>query len=232
MSIQALVFDLDDTLMDTHGQLVPEAHRQACLAMQQAGLDIPLKDLLQARLDFIKRQPRADVNALLASHFQAAHPEKVAAAGAFAFYNPQITTLAPFPGVPEMLAKLQHNYLLFLVTSGYPAPQAAKIEALGIGKFFREICYIPIEQINGKREAFATLSQKYALPYAQMLIIGDRITNEIVHGNHLGCPTLWLQGGECAHILPQSPQETPNWTLQHISELPSILESQFAGIKP
>lgn len=223
MRPQALVFDLDDTLMDTYRQLVMQAHHQACRAMLQAGLDVPLELLFATRLELLSSQPRAEINQLLAHHFHC-HDEHVIQAGYETYFNPEIGELEPFAGVPEMLSTLGQEYHLFLVTSGYSQTQQRKVEALGIGAHFREICYPAIHDPQGKYTAFAYLQQKYAYQPAEMVVIGDRITNEIVAGNRLGCPTIWIQQGECAQIVPQTPDEEPTLRAQAIQQLPLLLQ--------
>lgn len=219
----ALIFDLDDTLMDTYGQLVMDAHRQACAAMHRAGLDVPVDELMATRVRLISQHPRAEINQLLAEHYDANDPE-IVRAGFDTYFNPVITELEPFPGVPEMLARLSAEHDLFLVTSGFQKPQQRKVEVLGIGEYFREICYVPVDQPEGKHEAFKYLQQKYGCAFEKMIVIGDRINNEIVHGNRLGCPTIWVRHGECAHILPEGPHEEPTLIAEAIHHLPELLQ--------
>ncbi|MGV3525576.1 MAG: HAD family hydrolase [Candidatus Sericytochromatia bacterium] len=223
MRPQALVFDLDDTLMDTYRQLVMQAHYQACRAMQQAGLNVSVDTLFATRLALLSSQPRAEINQLLAAHYDC-QDEKVIQAGYETYFNPEIGILEPFAGVPEMLSELGQDYQLFLVTSGYSQTQQRKVEALGIGAHFREICYPAIHDPTGKYTAFAYLQQKYAYHPAEMVVIGDRITNEIVAGNRLGCPTIWIQQGECAQIEPQTPDEEPTLRAQHVQQVPALLQ--------
>lgn len=224
MTIQALVFDLDDTLMDTHGQLVPEAHRQACLAMQAAGLDVPFEQLYTARMRLVEAFPRGDINLLLASHFTCQDP-KVVAAGHQTYFNPQIGSLNAFPGVPEMLADLQQAFALFLVTSGYAEPQAQKVKALGIAGYFEQIYYASIDQPAAKKLALEQIAQDYDYTFPQMMVIGDRINNEILWGNHLGCYTVWIQQGECAAILPETPEEHPRHQMASVTDLTQLLKT-------
>ncbi len=224
MTIQALVFDLDDTLMDTHGQLVPEAHRQACFAMQKAGLDIPFEELYGVRMQLVDAFPRGDINQLLAAHFNCEDPD-VPAAGHTTYFNPQIGELKAFPGVPEMLADLQQDFHLFLLTSGYPEPQAQKVNALGISAFFKQIYYASIDEPAAKKQALEQIAQDYDYAFSEIMVIGDRINNEILWGNHLGCVTVWIQQGECAGIVPESPEEKPHRQVSSVTDLPQILKA-------
>lgn len=222
MKVHALVFDLDDTLMDTYGQLVTEAHWQACLAMQRAGLNVSVNDLFATRMRLIKEQPRADIDLILAQYYDC-QDALVIAAGHNTYFNPYISKLIPFPGVPEMLGHLKQEHQLFLVTSGYEKTQARKIDVLGLRPYFEEVCYAPVGNPKGKEEALRHLHEKYKLDYAAMVVIGDRVSNEIATGKRLGCPTIWIRHGECAHILPEGPHEEPDLTTDSVVYVPQLL---------
>ncbi len=220
--IRALIFDLDDTLMDTFGQLVPEAHRQACLSMQRAGLNVSLERLMQKRNALLKAYPRAEVNRLLANAFDC-YEEAVVQAGMDAYFNPRFDRLEPFPGVREMLVQLQQNYALFLLTSGIPEAQQRKISALQFEPYFRELLYAPLHEERAKYRAIEALVQRYDYAFCETVVIGDRINNEIVAGNQLGCYTIWIQQGECLGILPETPEEEPHFSTSDILDVPQLL---------
>ncbi len=228
--IQALVFDLDDTLMDTFGTLIPEAHRQACLSMQKAGLDVPLEALVKKRWELIEAHPRAEINALLAEYY-GCHEKQVIQAGIDTYFNPDFERLEPFPGVPEMLLNLANDYTLFLLTSGIPAAQQRKVKALNLAPLFKDVLYAPLHQEQAKLHALKSLCKDYDLKPEQLAVIGDRITNEILAGNQLGCFTLWIQQGECLGIVPETPEETPDATTSTILEVPKIL-AQLKDLHP
>ena len=221
-SIQALIFDLDDTLMDTFGQLVPEAHRQACLSMQKAGLDVPLVHLIETRWALIKAHPRAEVNRLLAQAFNC-DDEGIIQAGIDTYFNPFFETLTPFPGVYEMLESLRQDYALFLLTSGIPEAQQRKVKALNLSSYFSELLYAPLDQERAKYKAIQDIARRYHYRFDQTVVIGDRINNEIVAGNQLGCYTIWIQQGECLGVSPETPDETPHFTTPHILDVPRLL---------
>lgn len=220
--IRALIFDLDDTLMDTFGQLVPEAHRQACLSMQKAGLDVPLEVLLEKRQALLRTFPRGEVNRLLAQAFDC-HDEQVIQAGIDTYFNPAFDRLEPFPGVREMLLRLRQHYALFLLTSGIPEAQRRKVEALQFAPYFQELLYAPLNQDRAKYHAIRDLAHRYQYAFGETVVIGDRITNEIVAGNQLGCYTIWIQQGECLGIQPESPEEEPHLSTSDILTVPQLL---------
>jgi len=191
--------------------------------MQVAGLDVPVKDMFATRMRLTQEQPRADLDLILAAHYDCQN-SRVIAAGHKTYFNPSISHLDPFPGVPDMLAALKQEHKLFLVTSGYEQTQARKIDVLGLRHYFEEVCYAPVGNPKGKEEALIHLQQKYALDYASMVVIGDRISNEIATGKRLGCPTIWIRHGECAHILPEGPHEEPDLSTDSVTQVPLLLQ--------
>jgi HAD superfamily hydrolase (TIGR01549 family) len=228
MPVRALIFDLDDTLIDTHGQLVQEAHWQACLAMHTAGLDVPPTELMQTRQRFLLSHPREEINELLANHYGFSC-KTIVKAGFDAYFNPVFSELELFPETRPLLEKWAHNYPLYLVTSGYEQAQKRKVELLGIESLFKAIYYVDIARLKGKQETFAQILSELGGPAEDLWVVGDRITNEIVAGNNLGLTTVWLCQGECAHILPQTEQEKPVFTLTQIHDLDLLLPLQVVS---
>jgi FMN phosphatase YigB (HAD superfamily) len=67
--IQFIIFDMDDTLFDTYGQLVKPASLESCRAMIDAGLNAEIDQCLKARHDLGLSKPRADIYKELVKHF-------------------------------------------------------------------------------------------------------------------------------------------------------------------
>lgn len=231
MPVRALIFDLDDTLIDTHGQLVQEAHWQACLAMHAAGLAVPPEELMQTRQRLLLTQPREEINALLANHFGFSC-QTIIKAGFDAYFNPVFTELDLFPETLPLLQKWAQVWPLYLVTSGYAQAQRRKVELLGIESLFAQVFYVDIARIQGKREVFAQIQQSLGGAADEYWVIGDRITNEIVAGNALGMTTVWIRQGECAHILPQSEAEQPRFEVQRVHDLEALLLREAESVTP
>lgn len=227
--MRALIFDLDDTLIDTHGQLVQEAHWQACLAMHAAGLPVAPQELMQTRQRLLISHPRDEINTLLAQYYGFAS-EEIIRAGFETYFNPVLTQLDLLPGVRPLLEVWAQQFLLFLVTSGYAQTQKRKVELLNIEHLFTDIIYADIKNQQGKHEAFSQIYQQYGGNRQEYLVIGDRINNEILAGNLLGMTTVWIRHGECAHIMPQTPEEEPHYRIHHVRELEKILtQSKSTG---
>ena len=92
-----------------------------------------------------------------------------------------------------------------LVTRGEQTFQNRKIDILSIRKYFSEV-YI-VETYEGKYDAFDKVKKMF--PRAHIVVVGNRIDNEIRYGNMLGLKTIHIKHGKHEHMVPQDQYEIP-----------------------
>tara|TARA_B100001248_G_scaffold262154_1_gene256405 strand:+ start:883 stop:1557 length:675 start_codon:yes stop_codon:yes gene_type:complete len=223
MKIRAIIFDLDDTLMNTSELLVEKAYEEAADAMIAAGLSATAEDCHNVRKEIFRQHPSENVFSAIAAHFGAS--EEVAKAGYRAFYARDIKeNLETFAGVNAMLDRLCSSHDLFLVSAGIPNTQQQKVDALGIAPFFKEIVLVDRSREQEKRDAFLQLMQKYQLQASEVLCVGNRFDDEIMAGKSLGMPTCWVQHGEYEHVKPESPEDAPDYTVSRVVEIVEVCQ--------
>jgi len=162
-----VIFDLDDTLIDTGGTLLPAALMRVARAL---GLPV---DSLNARGKAIDEVLEA-VEGLSEGQRRAA---------AEAWYAPEVPPLEPLPGAKAVLDALQGRAHLVLLTRGDPARQCLKIERSGLGDLFDEIVIRPIEGSGSKRDDLRTLLAKHG----KCAVVGDDERDELRYALELGC---------------------------------------------
>lgn len=218
-----LVFDLDDTLLDTYGLLVPRASRDACQAMISAGLDTDLETCLRVREELGRTGGRGDTYGEIVARFGVrgeANAADVAARGSDAFYNRRVTgDLSLFPGAREMLRDLKSRYGLHLVTASQEKTQHSKIEALKLGELFDSIHVIDYRTGRRKGDAFAAIQHFSKAPAEKHLSIGNRLESDIADAKRLGWTTCWVRYGEHADDRPQNEFERADYEIDRIEEL-------------
>lgn len=217
---KSIAFDLDDTLLDTSGLLVPMAARRACEAMIAAGLRCEMSECLQMRQDLAPGFSHTEIFSQILNRFGTNQSGKAIHDALEEFYNPFIPEILPLlPGSLENLEQLKNQYNLFLVTMGSYETQAKKIKALGITPFFKKI-YILNGFIGEKKDtAFKNILEAEAHHPPELLSIGNRLSSEIRDGKRMGATTCYFAYGEHIGEKPQFPEDHPDFTIFHHREL-------------
>ena len=70
---------------------------------------------------------------------------------------------------------------------------------------------------------FTLALEKAYCPAQQAVMIGDRIDNDIIPAKALGMTTIWLKQGFSAYYQPQRLEEKPDFTIENLSSLLSLL---------
>jgi FMN phosphatase YigB (HAD superfamily) len=218
-----LVFDLDDTLLDTFGQLIPRASKEACVAMIEAGLATDLETCLLARDQIAKTNGRADLYRNLVQRFgvrEGASADAVAAAGHRAFHDRTVERdISLFAGTRDMLHDLRPRYRLYLVTAGSPGTQQEKIDILKLEDSFDEIHIVNIMRGETKGKTFASIQNTHGGQPSRYLSVGNRLDTDIAPAKRLGWKTCWVTYGEYAYTSPSDEFEMPDFEISTMEEL-------------
>ena len=234
-----IVFDLDDTLLDTSGSLIPAAARRAIEAMltvsgqrEETGrAPVDVDSWLAKRNEILRRDPRADVWLRLDGD------EEIADIGRRAFFTYPVelmpdAALRLTDGATEILNWSRERATLHLVTSGDATTQNKKIERLGIASFFNSIqivdaTYSPAGPLR-KRAAFQKIADSNPGAVAsEMISIGNRVDTDLGAAKIIGWKTVWIRYGEHANLSPQRPEEIPDFEVPTLKDLLSIWWQQF-----
>ncbi|MCH3916002.1 MAG: YjjG family noncanonical pyrimidine nucleotidase [Spirochaetia bacterium] len=126
-----------------------------------------------------------------------------------------------YTGVDTLLQKLQsEGYVLALVTNGIATTQHGRLEASGLGPFFRKIFISEEMGIQKPSPAFFShVLSELAVSKKQCLIIGDSLSSDIKGGNLSGIDTAWYNPTH----LPLSEIATPTYTIDKLDQLCAIL---------
>ena len=218
-----LIFDLDDTLLDTYRQLVPRASRDACTAMVEAGLNATVDSCMTAWEEHGRNFARRDIFVHMVGYFgvrEKSSPEGVAKRGFHAFYNRKVESdISLFPRVKEMLVQLRAKYKLYLVTSGSRPTQEEKIRHLGLRDYFVDIKCVDLASGQRKIDAFAAIMFATKSPPPRHLSIGNRIDTDVAEARRLGWKACWVRYGEYVNIEPAEEIEQPDFIIDNIGEL-------------
>lgn len=217
MAYTDVIFDLDDTLINTTEQLIPIAIKILREILVSYEISITTDELFQLRKDFFNTNPRESFNThLVCLFFNLSDQSEVLNKLHEAFYNiPLPENIMLTPDAELVLSKL--NQRLHLVTSGSKSTQSKKIKAAGIEKYFYEWKCAEDEVSISKSDIFKSLISK--MPPSNFLVVGNRIDNEIKAANKLNIKSCLFRFGEYKQLVPLSSEEEPDYKVDSLNEV-------------
>ncbi len=224
--IRGVIFDLDDTLFDCTGQLTQPARRRAAQILASAHPDLSIETGYRQQVLLSQTHGSSEAIRILGTQYNI--PPNIIKKALNA-YNPRtVEAITPFPDVLPTLATLvQRGYQIALVTSGNPDRQREKVRLLGLCDYFTEADNTLIlhddQKSSDKQPSLAQAAKALSLPHAQILCIGDKLTDEIATAKTLGMITVHMRHGRQKNRKPQTPIEKPDIQIDRISQLLSLL---------
>lgn len=205
-SLQAILFDVDDTLFSTTG-FAAKARRNAVRAMIEYGLDateeVAMAELAEVLKEFSSNYDHHFDKLLIRLSGQAKVPARramIVSAGVVAYHNTKFEGLSPFPDVIPLLDGLKSaGVQLGVITHGWTSKQSEKLIRLGLA-----MEYFPSEQVfvsdtvginkpNPKLYAHALQSMGLREVPEQVMYVGDNPANDIAPPQSLGMKTVWCK---------------------------------------
>ena len=225
--IRCVVLDLDDTLLDTSGPLVPRAHREAARALIASGLQGDVDRVGRLRMRAARVLDAGQVDGQVC-RLLGQSTAGIAGAGERAFYNRGRNLgrggeLRLLPGAREVLRRLHLRTDLILMTSGVTSTQRVKIECLRIERYFSQVVVLERGAAGGKTAALRDILRRSVIPPHEFLMVGDDWGAEILAGTRLGTRTCWINRGEGRHRR-RWPPLTPDAVIGGPRGLPEVID--------
>lgn len=143
-------------------------------------------------------------------------------------YRAHRPAIRPFPGVPDLLARLLPRCRLGLISDGYLAVQQGKLAALGLAGCFDAVVFSDA----WGRAAWKPSTRPFEAALAQLdvaaagaVYVADNASKDFLGARQLGMAAIWLRRpeGEYAHLAPPTPAHAPDLTIASLDELEPIL---------
>lgn len=242
--LKAIIFDLDDTLVDTFGCFIVPLELAAARKMYAKGLGKSVEDVLETLLRLRMTNPD-NMREMIPEEFLSSRKEKVdEALKQWKSVNSPNMSLARLKelggkvnqyriasGVDLMLRELSSKYDLFLLTVGSPGFQNEKIDHLKIRDIFgTQILIIDAKTNETKQSKMLEVINKRGYQANSVVVVGNRLEHEIRAGIQLGLTTVWLRKGEGSAVQPGNSSGQPDRTIEDITELDQCLSSLEASM--
>ncbi|XP_062319906.1 N-acylneuraminate-9-phosphatase [Osmerus eperlanus] len=234
-SLKAILFDLDNTLIDTAGAGVVAIQKTSELLKTALGQNDHCTDDICDRFKrkllhetFDSAEGRS-IDEVRVKHWEESILEVVSSSypslGHKCYYlwkNTRLELLTLSPPVCNLLKELRTSYKLLLLTNGETQTQREKVEAVGCQGYFDAIV-VGGEHAEEKPSP-SIFTHCFTLLGVQALhcvMVGDSLYTDILGGFKAGVrATVWInnRGGS-----PPEGSVKPDYTISSVLELPDIL---------
>lgn len=211
-----IIFDLDDTLIDTSGSVTPFKMKECLKCLIAAGL--PVRDFSKSYAELLELNERCAKSKETLARFveQYGCDPSLAELAIRELFTPlppdfEIPTT---PNAKEILEYCKLSHTLALVTGGHPPFQQEKLKKAGIDTSIFSKIAIPEDSI--KKPFYEGIVREFSLDPRQVLVCGDRIAMDLVPAHELGFLTVHMKWGRGARI------KTEKWIDYSISDLSEL----------
>ncbi|MBW2990310.1 HAD hydrolase-like protein [Candidatus Woesearchaeota archaeon] len=178
--LKLLIFDLDNTLFDTYGQLGVNVLEEMINRMKKAGLKHEQEKVIRDK--YMQMGFRSLAKQLGLS-------EKIKSIGMDTYKSMDLSNISPFDDV-NLIKEFKQKKIL--VTSGTEQVQNEKIRILGIAGLFDEIVVDVLGNCESRVGIFCNILNEYKLKSKEVMVLGDNAEVEIAAGKKLRMITVQI----------------------------------------
>lgn len=221
--IKAVVFDLDNTLLDFN-RMKEASVAAAAEAMLDAGLPGTLEEITRGIYEVYERKgiEAQDVFDCFLKETMGMVDYKVLAAGVVAYRRAKAGSMNLFPGARYTIIELLRRGIRLGILSDAPALQAwTRLAELGLHHYFAAVVTY---DDTGKRkpdpEPFRLILNKLGVEAREALMVGDWAERDMEGARRVGMMTAFARYGS-----DHEPPQGVDYALEKISDLLEVIES-------
>lgn len=218
-----IIFDLDDTLIDTSGSILPGVLKHALKEMVGVGLTLAnfnrsYEELL--RLNTYHVNSGEAIREFL--EINKAPIQYLEIALEVVYERPLFDApVQPMEDAVEVLKELSASHPLVLVTKGKEEIQREKMRRAGISStFFTKLYFAPD---GNKKKIYKKVSEEMGISPLNALVCGDRISLDLTPAKELGYKTVQIKWGR--GLGNTGFKKDVDYTILYLKELIDLLET-------
>lgn len=218
-----IIFDLDDTLIDTSGSIFPGILKNVLREIESDGFSIKnfnrsYEELL--RLNTHHMSLKEAIEEFL--EINGASKRCLNVALGAAYENPVFNDpIHPVEDAIEVLQELSASHPLVLVTKGKERIQREKMERAGISTQFFTKLYFCTD--GDKKKVYKKVSEQMGISPLNAVVCGDRISLDLTPAKELGYKTVQFKWGR--GLGNTGFKKDVDYTILSLKELQTLLET-------
>lgn len=212
-----IIFDLDDTIVDTFNALIIPLEKKASKAIASEIHMHPEAIIEKMLIKQRKIAPSKICDSI--QTFYASDGEKAVKIYKNTIKEFDISKLNCSKEMFNMLHRTNTKFRTVLLTEGAESIQKNKINHLHLDGYFDEIVIV---STGGKENALKEIQRKFGVSSELCVVVGNRLDNEIRLAERLDMRMLWVEHGEGSEIaepysgLKCSFAELPKYNFMHL----------------
>lgn len=228
--LRAIVFDLDDTLYPERAFVLSGFRAVAHWVEKQLG--VPGEEVLSELFQLFKSGVRGNTFDLWLEGRGFKPKELVSQM--VAVYREHQPDIMPYPGVPDLLARLRSSFRLGLLTDGYMEVQKRKLAALGLERFFDAVIFTDKwgkEAWKPNAYPFKVILNSLGVLGCEALYIGDNPKKDFFGAKQLGMWTTRIRFPDGLYVFlePASDEYAPHFEVKDFEGIQIVLEQISKG---
>ena len=217
-----IIFDLDDTLIDTVGCSMPVKLKLALDRMVEAGLKVDCKEDCFSLLMEINQSSLNGEEAISRFVKEVNGSPKFLEIGLKSYYEYALLdiTVKQLDGAGSLLDILKDTHDLALVTSGNEQEQRNKMVKAGIdSKLFSKIAFV---DGYDKEDYYSNFAQQFGYNSQDVLVCGDKYRTDLKPAKKLGMKTVHIKWGRGKIDCPENGEV--DFSTQNLHELKKFIK--------
>ncbi len=220
MRVEAVIFDMDDTLYDER-QYVRSGFRAVseCMAKE---FEMDKDQLFHLFMSIFIKKGRGQVFNLALEELNMKNDETVLKM--VNVYRNHSPTISVSEDAPKILFELKKRYRLGLITGGVKKVQEIKVQALKIANLFDVIEYA-IEYGGKNKKVFLSTLDKLKTQPSYSVYIDDDPIKTFAIAKKLGIHTIRIRTCENKNIVVADEQCKPDFEIKNLEEILGIIHT-------
>ncbi len=222
MGLKAVLFDLDNTLVDFM-RFKRRASEAAIAAMVEAGLGMDEERATKLLFSMYKKYGIEDQKIFerFLKRVKGKVDYRVLASGIVAYRKMKASYLTPYPKVRETLIKLKAKGLTLGIVSDAPRMQAwLRLAEMNLAEFFDVVIALEdTHKLKPSKMPFRQAIKKLGLRPGEILFVGDNPLRDIRGAKSVGMKTALAKYGQV-----MKGEAKPDFVLKKASDLVKVVE--------
>ena len=219
MRIEAIIFDVDNTLYDER-QYVRSGFRAVSEYMAET-LELNKDQLFRMLMSTFLKRGRGEVFNIVLEELSIKNEETVQKM--LNVYRNHPPIIKVFKDTKPILHKLRKRHRLGIITDGVKRVQEIKIGALNIAGFFDVITYAVEYGGKDNNDVFLATLEKLKTTPSHTIYVDDNPTNAFSVAKELGIHTVRMIKGEYGNTVPANEESKPAFEVRNLKVIPGIV---------